>query len=182
MGDRIIATSKFLSLILRHKPEVIGLRLDANGWAEIDEIIRLAATQGRSLTRPLLEEVVATSDKQRFVISEDRLKIRANQGHSISVDLELEPQVPPPVLFHGTATHYLESINAQGLTKRSRQHVHLSADETTALKVGQRHGKPIILKIFADKMHKVGYKFYRSANGVWLTDHVPSAFIERLSL
>ena len=178
MNTQVVATSKFLSLILRHQPEKIGLVLDANGWADIDELLRLSAAKGRPLTRALLEEVVVTNDKQRFVLSEDGTKIRANQGHSVSVDLGLVPMVPPPVLFHGTATRFLESIRQQGLLKGSRQHVHLSPDEATAIKVGQRHGKPIVLKIAAGKMQRDGHQFFHSANDVWLTDHVPAACLE----
>ena len=181
MNTQVVATSKFLSLILRHQPEKIGLSLDANGWADIEELLRLSAAKGKPLTRALLEEVVLTNDKQRFVLSEDGAKIRANQGHSVSVDLGLVPVVPPPVLFHGTATRFLESIRQQGLLKGSRQHVHLSPDEVTAMKVGQRHGKPVVLKIAAGKMQRDGHKFFYSANGVWLTDHVPAAFFEVVS-
>ena len=180
MNTQTVATSKFLSLILRHQPEKIGLSLDANGWADVAELLRLSAAAGKPLTRTLLEEVVTTSDKQRFVLSEDGLKIRANQGHSISVDLGLTPQVPPPVLFHGTATRFLESIRQQGLLKGSRQHVHLSPDEVTATKVGQRHGKPVVLKVTAGEMHAAGRLFYCSANGVWLTDYVPPVFLETI--
>ena len=181
MNTQVVATSKFLSLILRHQPEKIGLSLDANGWADIEELLRLSAAKGKPLTRALLEEVVLTNDKQRFVLSEDGAKIRANQGHSVSVELGLVPVVPPPVLFHGTATRFLESIRQQGLLKGSRQHVHLSPDEVTAMKVGQRHGKPVVLKIAAGKMQRDGHKFFCSANGVWLTDHVPAAFFEVVS-
>ncbi len=178
MSTHVISTSKFLSLILRHQPEKIGLSLDANGWANLDELLRLSAAKGRWFTRALIEEVVATNDKQRFVFNEDRSMIRANQGHSVSVNLGLVPVTPPPVLFHGTATRFLESIRQQGLLKGNRQHVHLSPDESTASKVGQRHGKPVVLKIAAGKMQLVGHSFYRSDNGVWLTEQVPPAFLE----
>ena len=181
MNAAIVSTSKFLSLILRHQPEKIGLSLDANGWASIDDLLRLSAAKGKPLTRALIEKVVETNDKQRFVFNEDRSMIRANQGHSVSVDLGLAPVTPPPVLFHGTATRFLDSIEKQGLLKGNRQHVHLSPDEGTAVKVGQRHGKPVVLKIAAGKMQIDGHKFYRSANGVWLVDHVPPAFFEVVS-
>ena len=181
MNTQVVSTSKFLSLILRHQPEKIGLSLDANGWANIDELLRLSAAKGRPLTRALLDEVVATNDKQRFMLNEDRSMIRASQGHSISVDLGLTAVTPPPVLFHGTATRFLESIQKQGLLKGNRQHVHLSPDESTAIKVGQRHGKPVVLRIAAGRMQLDGHKFYRSANGVWLTDHVPPACLEMVS-
>ena len=180
MSTPVVSTSKFLSLILRHQPETIGLSLDANGRADIDELLRLSAAHGRPLTRALLDEVIATNDKQRFVLSEDGTKIRANQGHSIFVDLGLTPVAPPPVLFHGTATRFLEVIQQRGLLKGSRQHVHLSPDEPTAIKVGQRHGKPVVLKVAADRMQMAGHQFYRSANGVWLTDHVPPVFLEAM--
>ena len=177
MTTHVVSTSKFLSLILRHQPEKIGLSLDANGWASIDDLLRLSTAKGRPLTRALLDEVVETNDKQRFVFNEDRSMIRASQGHSVAVDLELSAVAPPPVLFHGTATRFLESIRVQGLLKGSRQHVHLSPDESTAIRVGQRHGKPVVLRIAAGRMQLEGHKFYRSANGVWLTDHVPPIFI-----
>ena len=174
----IVSTSKFLSLILRHQPEKIGLTLDANGWASVDDLLRLSAARGKPLTRSLIEEVVATNDKQRFVFNEDRSMIRASQGHSVSVNLGLAASAPPPVLFHGTATRFLESILKEGLLKGNRQHVHLSPDAPTATKVGQRHGKPVVLEVAAGKMQFAGHKFYRSANGVWLTEHVPPAFLK----
>ena len=182
MNPQAVSTSKFLSLILRHQPEKIGLSLDPNGWANIDELLRLSAAKGRPFTRALLDEVVATNDKQRFMLNEERSMIRANQGHSVSVDLGLTAMTPPPVLFHGTATRFLASIQKLGLLKGNRQHVHLSPNEPTAIKVGQRHGKPVVLKIAAGRMQMDGHKFYRSANGVWLTDHVPPACLEMVSL
>ena len=148
------------------------------GWASINKLLRLSAAKGRPLTRALIEEVVATNDKKRFAFNEDRSMIRASQGHSVSVDLGLSPVAPPPVLFHGTATRFLEPIRQHGLLKGNRQHVHLSPDAGTAAKVGQRHGKPVVLKILADNMRVAGHAFYLSANGVWLTDHVPATFIE----
>lgn len=177
--DKLVNTSKFLSLVLRHAPETIGLKLDENGWANIDELLQDAARhiRGSNLNRELLEEIVASSDKQRFVISEDGQRIRANQGHSVAIDLALEPRVPPVELFHGTATRFLDGIFAEGLKKVSRQHVHLSPDRETALKVGQRHGKPAILSIAAAAMHADGHLFYLSDNGVWLTDQVPVKYI-----
>lgn len=178
MRPELVKVSKFLSLILRHKPEEIGLPLDAEGWADIEELLRLANQRGKRLTRSVLAEVVAGNDKKRFVISEDGLRIRAQQGHSISIDLGLTPQRPPALLFHGTATRFLESILRQGLVPGSRQHVHLSRDEATAVKVGQRHGKPVVLRIVAGTMFEQGHVFYLSGNGVWLTEHVPPAFIE----
>jgi putative RNA 2'-phosphotransferase len=144
----------------------------------VEELIRCAAAHGRKLTAALIEQTVASNDKQRFALSEDRRRIRANQGHSIEVDLALTPREPPEMLFHGTATRFLASIRAQGLLAGRRQHVHLSADEATAVKVGQRHGEPVVLRIRAGAMHQAGRAFYLSANGVWLTEHVPNEHIE----
>ena len=176
MSD-IVKVSKFLSLVLRHKPEEIGLVLDENGWAEVAELIRLANTRGHRLTRPLLERVVADNDKKRFAFSEDGVRIRANQGHSVEVDLALPPSEPPELLYHGTASRFVDSIRAEGLHSGNRQHVHLSLDVTTATKVGQRHGKPVILVVRAREMSTAGHTFFLSANGVWLTERVPVEFI-----
>ena len=177
MNDRLVSTSKFMSLILRHKPETIGLTLDANGWADIDELLRLAKARGKALDRKVIEQVVADNDKQRFIISEDGSRIRANQGHSISIDLALTPREPPSVLFHGTATRFLDSIREQGLLHGNRQHVHLSLEQATAVNVGRRHGKPVILEVAAKRMREEGHIFFLSENGVWLTEHVPTLFI-----
>ena len=177
MTQHIKQISKFLSLILRHNPGKIGLTLDEQGWAEVDELMRLAQGRGPTLSRELIEEVVATNDKQRFALSEDGRLIRANQGHSIAVDLGLVPQTPPALLYHGTADKNLPSIMAQGLLPGRRQHVHLSADVETAVKVGQRHGRPIVLKVQTGAMHAAGHLFYKSANGVWLVAAVPASFI-----
>ena len=177
MTHHIKQISKFLSLILRHNPGKIGLTLDEEGWAEVDELMRLAQGRGPHLSRELIEEVVATNDKQRFALSEDGRLIRANQGHSIAVDLGLVPQTPPALLYHGTADKNLPSIMAQGLLPGRRQHVHLSADVKTAVKVGQRHGRPIVLKVQTGAMHAAGHLFYKSANGVWLVAAVPAPFI-----
>lgn len=152
MDRELIKISKFLSLILRHRPEAIGLTLDERGWTNVDELMVCAAHNGRPLTRALIDEVVALNDKKRFVLSEDRSKIRAVQGHSIEVDLGLEPQRPPEILFHGTATRFLESIRTQELRPGARHHVHLSLDSATARKVGQRYGKAVILRVHAGKM------------------------------
>lgn len=171
-------TSKFLSLLLRHQPEVIGLTIDHQGWADVDELIAKANATGRTtLTRAEIEQVVATNPKQRFDLSPDGQRIRANQGHSIDVDLELESVEPPATLFHGTATRFLEPIMAQGLVKRSRQHVHLSADKETASMVGTRHGKLAMLHVDASAMRAAGHEFFLSKNNVWLTDHVPAEFL-----
>ena len=171
-------TSKFLSLVLRHEPEAIGLSLDENGWAEIDELIRLANAGGKPVTRALIDEVVRDNDKQRFAISADGTRIRANQGHSIEVDLALTALEPPATLYHGTATRFAKSIRNIGLVKQSRQHVHLSSDPDTAIKVGSRHGKALVLSIRAGEMHARGLSFFQSANGVWLTDAVAAEFID----
>lgn len=178
MNRELVRTSKFLSLVLRHRPESIGLVLDENGWASVSELLKLSAQQGRKISRALLERVVSENEKQRFTFNTDHSRIRANQGHSISVDLELKPTNPPDQLFHGTATRYLDSIRASGLTKQNRQHVHLSQDVDTASRVGWRHGKVVVLVIESGKMNQNGHQFFLSENGVWLTDVVPVEFIQ----
>jgi len=169
--------SKFLSYVLRHAPDSIGLSLDANGWADVDDLIRRAGAAGQSLDRAILRQVVATSDKKRFTLSEDGTRIRAAQGHSVDVDLDIAPMVPPAMLFHGTAVANIDAIMTQGLKPGQRQKVHLSLDEETAGKVGQRHGKPVVLRVDAAGMHSRGIPFWRADNGVWLTDHVPPQFL-----
>jgi putative RNA 2'-phosphotransferase len=178
MTQERIRTSKFLSLVLRHKPEEIGLVLDQNGWADIVELIEKAGTRGVVLTRELIAEIVATSDKQRFAIDASGQRIRANQGHSVDIELGLEPRMPPVTLFHGTAEASVAAIRAQGLKPGRRQHVHLSPDEDTATRVGARHGRPVVLRIAAARMQGRGHEFFLSTNGVWLTDCVPAEFIE----
>lgn len=168
-------TSRFLSYVLRHAPEAIGLRLDPQGWVAVDELLAALAAHGRPTTRAELDEIVRTSDKQRFARRGDR--IRANQGHSIAVDLALPPQVPPAVLYHGTVARALGSIRREGLLKGSRTHVHLSADRQTAVQVGTRRGAPVILTVAAAVMHADGHTFFRSDNGVWLVDAVPPRFL-----
>ena len=175
-----VRLSKFLSLMLRHKPQTIGLTLDAQGWAEVDDLIAKMAQAGTSVSREQLEHVVATSDKKRFAFSEDGVYIRANQGHSLEIDLGLEPRTPPDRLYHGTATRFLDAILQEGLVKGSRQHVHLSGDEATALQVGRRHGKPVVLSVEAGRMHEDRYMFYRSSNGVWLSEHVPAHYLKQV--
>lgn len=181
MNKNIQKISKFLSLLLRHKPEKIGLELDENGWAKIADLIRLTESQRSPLTKPIIMEAVETNDKKRFSISSDGLRIRANQGHSISVELHLEIVQPPPNLYHGTASRFLESIIKEGLLKQNRQHVHLAGDIDTASKVGIRHGKLTLLKVDALEMYTAGNIFYRSKNGVWLTDNVPFKYIKKIS-
>ena len=171
--------SRFLSFILRHKPGSVGLELDAHGWVEIDALVEHTQNTDLPLTVDIIEKIVATSDKQRFAISQDRTKIRANQGHSISVDLNLSPKTPPDTLYHGTAVRFVEAILKEGLKRGSRQHVHLSADRELAVKVGARHGKPVILVVDAKRMHAKNVNFYQSKNGVWLTDSVPAQFLKR---
>ena len=169
--------SKFLSLILRHKPDAIGLELDSQGWANIEQLIDKAHAAGTTFDRTELLHVVETSDKKRFSVSADGLRIRAAQGHSVSVELGLSPKEPPPVLFHGTATRFVEAILQQGLKPQARQQVHLSLDKATARRVGARHGKPHIFEIDALAMHASGFQFYLADNGVWLTDQVPPEFL-----
>ncbi|MBR1160716.1 RNA 2'-phosphotransferase [Bradyrhizobium elkanii] len=172
-----IQLSKFLSFVLRHKPGEIGLTLSSEGWANIDELIAKANAAGTKFGRSDLLDVVANSDKKRFSISPDGLNVRAAQGHSVTVELGLASQEPPSLLYHGTATRFVEAILSEGLKPQGRQQVHLSFDEATALRVGQRHGKPHIFKVDAGGMHGKGFKFYRADNGVWLTDHVPPEFL-----
>jgi putative RNA 2'-phosphotransferase len=171
-------TSKFLSLVLRHEPARIGITLDSAGWTDVDALLAASAAHGVHITRDELAQIVATSDKQRFALSPDGARIRANQGHSVEVELELAPAVPPAILYHGTVDRFLDSIRAQGLVKGERHHVHLSADLATAEKVGGRRGKPVVLTVRAADMVAAGHTFFVSANGVWLTDAVPAAFLE----
>ena len=170
--------SKFLSLVLRHQPGSIGIVLDEQGWTDCQKLIQAAGRHGMRFNHATLLEVVRTSDKQRFALSEDGTCIRANQGHSVKVDLGLVPQQPPESLYHGTVDKFLGSIRSTGLHKGDRHHVHLSPDLTTAIKVGQRRGKPVILTIRAAAMANAGHPFFISDNGVWLTDTVPPEFIE----
>lgn len=163
---------KFLSLVLRHQPEKIGIALDGHGWAKVHEILI-----GMNLTMEELEHIVETDEKQRYSFSEDKTLIRANQGHSVDIDLELEPRRPPEFLYHGTVGQFLPSIREQGLQRQSRQYVHLSPDTETAEKVGRRRGAPVVLQVAADRMHADGYEFFLSENGVWLTRAVPFQYI-----
>lgn len=172
-----IKTSKFLSLVLRHKPETIQIQLDENGWVSVNELIEKLNNYGKEIDFKTIEYVVETNSKKRFAFNEDKSKIRASQGHSLQIDLNYEPINPPELLYHGTSKKFVDSILKSGIEKRNRQHVHLSSDIETALKVGQRHGKPVILKIQTEKMNKNGHKFYLSDNNVWLTDYVPIEYI-----
>lgn len=169
--------SKFLSLILRHKPDTVGLKLDENGWTDVVNLIEACARQGRGFTLEELLEVVETNDKKRFVFDETGERIRASQGHSIVVDVGFDKQVPPATLYHGTAERNLAPIMATGLQKMKRHHVHLSADTGTAKNVGIRYGKPVVLKVDTVGMIEEGFEFYISANGVWLVDTVPVKFL-----
>ncbi|XCN75393.1 MAG: RNA 2'-phosphotransferase [Candidatus Electrothrix aestuarii] len=178
MPDPNVKISKFLSLILRHAPEKIGIHLDANGWVVVDDLLSATKAHGTEIFREQLDEVVFRNDKQRFAFSPDGLRIRANQGHSVDIDLELPPVTPPSVLFHGTAMRFLPSIESQGLQRMSRQHVHLSAAREQAHRVGARHGRPVVLEIDAKGMNDTGHLFFLSANGVWLTEFVPVDFIK----
>jgi putative RNA 2'-phosphotransferase len=172
--------SKFLALILRHRPEVGGLTLDPQGWADADEVIAAVAKQFGGFDRARLEELVRTNDKRRYAFDESGTRIRASQGHSIAVDLDLEPIEPPPLLYHGTAMRFLEPILREGLMKGRRQHVHLSADAETALKVGARRGgETVVLEVRSGEMKE--HAFFLSANGVWLTGHVPPGYLRPLS-
>ena len=172
-----VQLSKFLSFVLRHEPDAIGLTLDPQGWAGIDELIERGNAAGTRFDREDLQRVVQTSDKKRFSVSPDGLRIRAAQGHSVSVELGLSPQAPPAVLYHGTATRFVEAIRSEGLKPQGRRHVHLSINQATAQRVGQRHGKPAVLTVDALRMHAKGFKFYLADNGVWLTDQVPPEFL-----
>jgi putative RNA 2'-phosphotransferase len=179
MSTPIKNISKFMSFVLRHKPEEISLELDEHGWANVQELIEKMATKGILTNIETINIVVDTNDKKRFAFNEDKTMIRASQGHSIEVDLELKEVMPPGILYHGTAMVHLESILNNGLQKQQRQHVHLSAVMETAKAVGSRHGKPVILTIDAKRMFNEGFKFYISANKVWLTDEVPTVYISQ---
>ena len=178
---RMRNTSKFISLILRHNPQVIGISLDEHGWADVKELIDgINRTEGHSLNMDTLEEIVRTDEKQRYSFSEDHKLIRANQGHSIPVDVELEEKNPPDILWHGTGQKGVSSIDVQGLIPKSRLYVHLSSDMETARKVGSRHGRPVIYQVECRKMTEDGYRFFLSANHVWLTKEVPAEYLKKL--
>jgi putative RNA 2'-phosphotransferase len=168
---------RFLTYVLRHHPDAAGVTLDDQGWVDVDVLLEGCRTHGHSLTREQLDEIVATNNKRRFAYSEDGRRIRASQGHSVKVDLGYEATEPPHFLYHGTVNHALPAIRTEGLKRMSRHHVHLSGDESTAKIVGERRGEPVVLIVQAIAMHRAGHTFYRSANGVWLTDHVPPEYI-----
>jgi len=169
--------SKLLSLALRHQPEVLGIELDAAGWTSVDRLVEGLRRRDPAWTIERLREIVAESDKKRFAFDATGDRIRASQGHSVEVDLGYEPHIPPALLYHGTIARFLPAIRQQGLLKGDRHHVHLSADEATARQVGARRGMPVVLVVQAGEMHRGGHEFFLSANGVWLTEHVPTSHI-----
>lgn len=170
--------SKLLSLVLRHQPDYLGITLDEAGWTDVVILMEKAADAGVRFDLAVLKHVVETNNKKRFAFNDDFTKIRANQGHSVEVELGYSPQTPPEMLYHGTGSGAVESIRKTGLEKRSRQHVHLSHETETAINVGQRHGKPVVFVVRALEMHNDGFAFFLSDNGVWLTDHVPVKYLE----
>ncbi len=177
MSNSKNSTSKYISLILRHRPDVIGIQLDEYGWADVSDLIKgIQKTQPFSME--ILEDIVATDEKQRYSFNEDKTLIRANQGHSVPVDVELEKRTPPEELWHGTGEKYVDSIMEQGLLPKSRLYVHLSSNYSTAVKVGSRHGKPVVFKVNSQQMDKDGYNFFLSVNGVWLTKAVPVKYLK----
>lgn len=177
---RLERLSKFISMILRHKPEVIGITLDEHGWADVDELIKGINETGEEVefNKTTLEKIVKTDKKQRYSVSQDKTLIRANQGHSIPVDVELEKKEPPKILYHGTGVKSVKAIQEQGLLPMERLYVHLSTDVETATNVGKRHGTPVIFKVNTEQMQKDGYDFFQSVNGVWLTKEVPAKYLE----
>jgi putative RNA 2'-phosphotransferase len=179
---QLVRTSKFLSLHLRHRPDALGLELQPGGWVDVQALLAAAALAGMPIARAELEEVVAQNDKQRFSFDVSGTRIRANQGHSVPVDLQLEPVVPPAVLYHGTGAQTAAIIEREGLRRMRREHVHLSVDVETARRVGARHGRPLIFEVDAAGMQASGFTFYRSDNGVWLVDAVPPTFLRRHGL
>lgn len=171
-----VSASKFLALVLRHKPEEIGISLDEHGWADVNELVQ-GMPKGMNFSFDMLEKIVATDSKQRYSFNEDHSLIRANQGHSIEVDVELEQKTPPPVLYHGTGEKYATSIEESGLIPKSRLYVHLSSDFETAIQVGARHGSPVVYAVDAAAMHEHGHALFLSRNGVWLTKNVPAEYL-----
>ena len=178
MDDRrLVKASKYLSRHLRHEPARLGLTLEPGGWVQVEDLLRACAAHSFDLTREELEEIVERNDKRRFSFDAAATRIRANQGHSVEIDLGLAPADPPATLYHGTASARLEAIMAEGLRRMGRHHVHLSATAETARRVGARHGKPVVLEVAAGRMAAEGFAFYRAENGVWLTDAVPPGFL-----
>lgn len=182
-SNSLTKMSKFISKILRHKPEIIGISLDECGWANVQELISGINAAGRQhIDMSMLEEIVRTDEKQRYSFNEDRTKIRANQGHSIPVDLNLESQIPPDILYHGTGLQSVPSISRQGLLPMGRMYVHLSKDYETAVKVGQRHGRCCVYEVNTLQMAKDNYIFYQSANHVWLTEYIPVQYLRQMKI
>lgn len=178
MDDRqLVRVSRYLSQHLRHRPQALGLELAPGGWVPVADLLAACARRGFPISRQELAEVVARNDKQRFSFDETGSRIRANQGHSIPVDLQLEPQPPPDVLYHGTGSGSVPAIERAGLRKQRRHHVHLSADVESATRIGRRHGRPVVFAVDAAGLHRAGFPFYRSANSVWLVDHVPPEYL-----
>ena len=177
-SKQIVKTSKFLSLILRHQPQTVGISLDEAGWVDVDVLLAAIAKHGRELSRDQLERVVRDNDKQRFAFSDDGLRIRANQGHSVKVELDHAAAQPPDLLFHGTPEHFVEAIRSGGLKKMKRHHVHLHESREVATTVGKRRGRPVILTIRAGEMHDSGFEFFVTPNRVWLVDAVPAEWID----
>lgn len=178
MNNDVVKVSRFLSLVLRHEPGKIGLTLDSAGWVDVEKLLVACNAHGKKITSAQLDFVVENNDKKRFAFNEDKTRIRANQGHSVEVELEYQPTIPPDILYHGTASRFLPSILERGLVKGNRHHVHLSENVKTARAVGERHGKAVILVVRSEQMQQDGYQFFLSANGVWLTDHVPMKYIQ----
>ena len=179
-NSRLVKISKYLSKHLRHQPERIGIKLAPGGWVAIDELLAACKKHSFPINRIELNEVVASNDKKRFSFDSTSTLIRANQGHSVEVDLQLEPAIPLDVLYHGTGHGAVEAILREGLCRMSRHHVHLSRDTTTAQKVGARHGRPVVFAVDSAAMHEAGYTFYCSENGVWLVDHVPPEYLQQI--
>lgn len=172
-----VKISKFMSLVLRHNPQKIGITLDSAGWVSVDEFLAACHKHGHAMTKDKLESIVRNCDKQRFAFSADGLRIRASQGHSVEVELDYKPTAPPEILYHGTVERFLPLIKSKGLIKGNRHHVHLSAEMKTAENVGNRRGKAIVLEVLSGQMHEDGFEFFLSANGVWLSEHIPSKYM-----
>ena len=180
MGKTDLQLSRRLSYLLRHAPQEAGLTLESGGWVRVESLLAGLQANGLNVSRGELEAVVAGSDKQRFAFDDSGERVRANQGHSVPVDLELSPQTPPATLYHGTTGEFTGEIFRTGLNKMTRHHVHLSPDVETAARVGARRGRPVILRVDAEAMQQAGHLFYRSENGVWLTEHVPPEYLSTL--
>jgi putative RNA 2'-phosphotransferase len=174
---KLVSISKFLSLVLRHKPEAVGITLDDSGYVDVEVLLAACAAHGRPISRAELFSVVRDNDKQRFAVSADQKRIRANQGHSVAVELDHTPCAPPEILYHGTVLRFIASIRKQGLLKGARHHVHLSASRDVAVRVGERRGRPIILQVRAQALCTAGYTFFRTPNDVWLVEHVPAQYL-----